>query len=917
MCRLAFCILFLFYFLSFKRDVVAQKVVGINSKPIVDSSAYDNWPIVDIGSGKISNDGRYMSFAIRNLDGDVSESILKECKGNWILRMQNVSNVEFSADSRMAIYSFKDTLRIIKLGTSNVEKIPHVKSFQFKLLADGKWISYGVNDRKELILRNLIDGRIKIYEAVNKYMFSDDGRVVVLESNMIRSGDNLQTLNIVNISNDEMTNIWVGKGLTSFVLNTPATGVAFMVYDSINRGNSIWFNKIGESKSSLLVNDSISYLKDSLLLGDLQEVSADGRYIFYTLRSLDKQIIRSDKKSDVNIWSYLDENLPVSHFSGYDPFEGYLAAVNCADRNITIITHNKQRVSGRNILGNIFLIENISGNGDESERSWNATSQKKYVVKCLDKKEVIPLIAKVNSLIELSPEGKFIVYYNKEENTYYSYEVASGIYRNLTSGIDVSWINYYKDDMMKLPRGLMGWERDDKFVYIYDRFDLWKIDPLGVRPPSNVTNGYGLRNSIIFNIGLPPSLLTRQVKDNILILNALNLRNKQNGFFKKVINKLGDPDQLIMSDAIYHFVDNPYVNTRGSYPIKAKDAQKYIVVRMKGDESPNFFYTEDFKSFIRQSNVRPETHYNWYSTELVNWQAPDEHTLQGVLYKPENFDSTKKYPVIFYYYEKKSFSLNEYLFPRSLTGGCNINIPSVVSNGYLVFTPDIDYAIGDPMQGTYDALVSAAWYLSKLPFIDGKRMGIGGCSWGGIQTNYLVTHTNIFAAAYSSSSMSDLISAYGDAIGGGLHHLFEEGHLRMGGTLWEKRDQYIKASAIFNADKTTTPLLLMHTTDDGTCSFSQALELFTALRRLGKRVWLLEYPYGNHGVSGDFAKDFSIRLSQFFDHYLKGSPPPEWMTKSSDELKHKGDRQYRLDMKVKTPGRGLIIDPFEKDTVEK
>lgn len=212
------------------------------------------------------------------------------------------------------------------------------------------------------------------------------------------------------------------------------------------------------------------------------------------------------------------------------------------------------------------------------------------------------------------------------------------------------------------------------------------------------------------------------------------------------------------------------------------------------------------------------------------------------------------------------------------------------------------------MQGTYDAVVSSANYISKLPYIDGNRMGIGGCSFGGLQTNYLVTHTSLFAAAYSSSSISDLVSAYGDvpARYTSLNSYFEVGQGRIGGTLWDRTESYLRNSPIFSADKVTTPLLLMHTTNDGICSFSQALEFFTALRRLGKRAWLLEYPEGNHGIGGKSADDFSIRLFQFFNHYLKGTPAPIWMTR--EILEPAGNEKgYELDFDIRTPTKGLLI----------
>jgi dienelactone hydrolase len=283
-----------------------------------------------------------------------------------------------------------------------------------------------------------------------------------------------------------------------------------------------------------------------------------------------------------------------------------------------------------------------------------------------------------------------------------------------------------------------------------------------------------------------------------------------------------------------------------------------------------------------------------------------------VLYKPESFDSTKRYPVILHYYERKSDGLHAYLAPQLLGGnGCVIDIPRYVSHGYLIFTPDIHFRIGETGQSVVNAVVSAADHLASMPWVDGGRMGLQGCSFGGSHTNYLVTHSGRFAAAVSSSGSSNLISDYGSLTGDGVTVAgalgFEVRQTRLGASLWERPDVYIRNSPILQADRVTTPLLLMHTTIDGITPFGQALELFTGLRRLGKKAWMLQYDGGhNHGVWGAEGRDFSIRMAQFFDHYLKGAPPPKWMTEGIPARLKGIETGLELDTSGKVPGSGLV-----------
>ena len=265
----------------------------------------------------------------------------------------------------------------------------------------------------------------------------------------------------------------------------------------------------------------------------------------------------------------------------------------------------------------------------------------------------------------------------------------------------------------------------------------------------------------------------------------------------------------------------------------------------------------------------------------MEWKLPNGNPNQGILYKPENFDPSKKYPVIFQIYEEKSNGLHAYVLPGALDGSCNINIASYVSHGYVVFSPDIFPRVGHPGQSALDSVESAVKYLSKKPWIDSKRMGIEGCSYGGFETNFVVTHSKAFAAAVAASGGTDFISYYGGLGGGGGSEQgkFEVGQYRILASLWERPELYFENSPVLRANRVVTPLLIMHTPADGAVPFAQAVEFFTGLRRLGKKAWMLQYDIGNHGLDEKRpAEDFSIRMEQFFDHYLRDAPPPKWMT---------------------------------------
>ena len=876
-------------------------------KAFIDSSVYSRWTHVE--GAHITNNGKFASYIIRN-DSMINDyaTILTDDSAKWIVRLPGVNNLEFTGDSRMAVFMNRDTLFILNLGGNYFDKISNVTMFFVSDKLNGEWVAFKNNSSDSLIVYNVRSGKKNIYSAISGSYFSEDGKALVLQGE--DSVSKSQSLSFLELSTGKIFHAWTGQGLISMQLNSSATQAVLVLLTKDKSSKSIWFYERGKPGLNLLVNNEILGMDSSFVLDDYTKISSNGKYVSFSAKRMKQVFVNLESKnSTVNVWSYLDPKLQSLQLTAGEQMTIYPFVINCQNHQITQLCKDNETVMSVNSDDDIYVVEHISGDADGFEASWNPSAQRTYYLKSIKENSNVLLNMKGFHIVVVSPEGKYIIYYNREKSSYFSYEVASRIYRNITLGMNIAWHSYYREDASRDARGICGWGSNDAWVLIYDKFDIWKIDPLGKVKPVNVTNGYGLRNSIIFDLAFPESYGRTFSDSDVLILNAVNIQNKQNGFFQKKMNKNSDPDLLTMGNYIYQLINNPYVYKGGAFPIRAKKASTCIVTRMSANESPNYFLTNDFKQFKQLSYVCPEKKFNWFNTELHTWRRSDGTIGQGVLYKPENFDSSRKYPVIFHYYEKMSFSLNEYLTPQNLVSGCNIDIPTYVSNGYIVFTPDIDYVIGDPMQGTLDAVVSAANYVSQLPFIASKKMGIGGCSFGGLQTNYLITHSNLFAAAYSASSLSDLVSAYDDVPMryGSSQNYFEEGQGRMGAPLWDAPEKYVKNSPIFNADKVTTPLLLMHTTQDAACSFSQALELYTALRRLGKRVWLLEYTDGNHGVFGKSGDDYALRLRQFFDHYLMGKTAPQWMTRGIPARLKGIDNGFNLDSSIETPGKGLLI----------
>lgn len=886
----------------------SNNALGQQSK--LDSIAYNNWQTVE--GMKVSDDGRYVQYVIKNQPIGESTLVLQEVMGKWRKEYIGIKRMEITPDSKFSIFiKNNDTLGVLEIGTDSVRYIPRITSFNIHSNKKGHWVSYETaNTEKSLTLLNLNTGEQYFYTGVLESWFSNDGYLFVIQTLSI---SNRNCLELINLNNGRSREVWQGRRASNLVFDLKNHQLAFIV------DQKIWcFNY--KDDSAYCITDSTQYLKNSKL-DDILNFSRDGKRLYFNVK-LEKNIQYNHE--GVEVWSYNDIQLQTEQETE-SPSRTCLLSI---DVNSHKIIRLKEKPGVILTFPTFMNAQDTIALKREMERKtepWSIASKTtNKVVFTTTGKELTLGFIKDNYFVQLSSSGKFIIYFDQLERNYFSYEIATQTIRNITKAIDnVSWLNLnLTDDGAIRPRGVACWLKEDKYVLIYDANDIWKIDPTNKQKPVSLTNGYGIKQNIIFSLEGDNYRKKEITENEKIILSAFNVENKTNGFFSKILKELGDPELLTMLPYVFN-TNSEYVPWGANFEtVKAKDANLFILRRMAPTDAPNYFATKDYKKFTRLSNIQPQKRYNWYTTELHSWASLDGKKLQGILYKPTNFDNTKEYPVIFVYYERKSDGLNAYINPEPLCSGCEIDIPTYVSNGYLIFVPDIFYEVGNPMQGTYNAVVSAADYISKLPFVNSRKLGLQGCSFGGLQTNYLITQTHLFTAACSASGIADLVSAYGglDGSEGGKQYaskqIFFEGignQGRMGGSLWNKRTAYIKNSPVFHADRVITPLLIMHGKKDERFSFYNELEFFMGLRRLGKKVWMLVYPQANHSltVKNDIY-DFSKRMMQFFNHYLMDRPAPMWMLDGVPASKRGIDSGLELDSTGRSPGPGLLKEDHQR-----
>ncbi len=488
------------------------------------------------------------------------------------------------------------------------------------------------------------------------------------------------------------------------------------------------------------------------------------------------------------------------------------------------------------------------------------------------------VLSRIQGSASLSPLSKYLTWWDSGKRAWFSLGVKSRKTVNLTELLPHSVSNELHD-LPAVPRsyGSAGWVKDDLGFLVYDRYDVWLTNPSGFWPPVCLTDGEGRKNQVRYRYVKLDSEQDAVDPAESMLLSVFNEKTKASGFSRDRVRSTEPPQSVVLGDE------------RFSTPRKAKDMDRVLFSRSTYEKFPDLWVSDlSFTSMVQVSDANPQqADYQWGSAELVDWMTLDGNVLQGFLCKPDGFDPAKKYPMMVYFYERNSDNLHQHVAPEPFRS--IINRTFYCSRGYLVFVPDIPYKIGFPGQSAVNAVTPGVTALVQRGFVDPERIGVQGHSWGGYQIAYMVTKTNIFAAAEAGAPVSNMTSAYGGIRwGSGMSRMFqyEKTQSRIGGTLWDAFHRYVENSPVFWADNVETPLLMMHNDQDGAVPWYQGIELFVALRRLGKPAWLINYNGEPHNLlKMENKKDWAVRMQQFFDHYLKDAPAPEWLVNGIPAMK--------------------------------
>jgi dipeptidyl aminopeptidase/acylaminoacyl peptidase len=478
-----------------------------------------------------------------------------------------------------------------------------------------------------------------------------------------------------------------------------------------------------------------------------------------------------------------------------------------------------------------------------------------------------------------SPEGRYVLYFRDDH--YWAYDVESGKAINLTKDAPTSFGNREDDHPApeRMPYGMgftgtaVAWTKGDASVLIHDRYDVWEARADGSKL-TRLTRG--AEEEVEHR--LVPRLDPREEAvdpSRPLYLTLHGEWTKKQGLARLELGGEPKVDRAVWLDKSVGRL------------IKARSADVLAYVVQAFDDPPDYFATgADLKGARQVTQTNPfHGDYAWGHTELVEYANSRGERLQGILYYPAAYEPDKTYPMIVYMYEKLSRNLHNYSVPSDRSP---YNPAVFTAKGYFFFSPDITFRPRDPGVSALDAVESAVKKVLGSGHIDSKRVGLVGHSWGGYETAFLATRSELFAAAVAGAPLTDLLSMYGSVYwnsGQPETGHYETGQERMQVPLWEDPDAYLRNSPVLSIPTMKAPLLMAFGDKDGAVDWHQGIEMYNLARRAGKQFVLLVYPGENHSLAKKPNQlDYQRRILDWFGHYLKGETAPDWITKGVAHL---------------------------------
>ena len=843
---------------------------------------------------EISDNGKWVACKMEPWEGDATV-YLYAAQGQETATFSPADKFAFSASSGYLVVtqtpgkSTVDSLKVLKTKEDKMpmntlviysvagkkETIDSLKTF--KLADEADWIAYQ-RGRKDstLYVRSLDGSKTFQFPTVTDFQFAKKSGMLYYTS----AAEGEAGIFTLNPEKGSPALIKEGKGVfkqTTF--DEKGERLAFLYCadkDSSYKALSLWLSEHNAPAKEIATRGNKAFPAEWVINenGMLQFSKSASRLFFGTSpepRQKDTTQL-AENRPNVQVWSW-DE--PVQYtVQNYnkekDLRKSYQAVYNLGNGSIFQLANEELPNIQLGNEGDAALALLSTSRPYSLSSMWEARTRSDYYTVSLDNGERKQIAQADYGRFRLSPQGKYAYWYGETDSCWYTIALAEGKrYRLTTPESFPAWDE--ENDVPNHPyaHGAAGWTANDQNLLIYDRYDIWKFDPTAATSPINLTVN-GRKEKLSYRL----EQLDKEARFIDLgkpqLLKGFNEATKGYGFYNARLSAPAAPKTLLAGNYMLRSIN------------KAKNTDDVIYTMETFQQYPDIHYsTLAFKKSVQLTHGdKQQEGFIWGTAELVSWISLDGRPLEGVVYKPANFDPNKKYPMMVNFYERNSETLYNYRMPEPHRSTIDYHLYN--SNEYVIFNPDIRYVDGYPGESCYNCLMPGITMMIAKGYINEKGIGAQGHSWGGYQVAYLATRTNLFSAIESGAPVVNMFSAYGGIRwGSGMARSFQYEHTqsRLGATPWSSPLRYLENSPLFTMDKVQTPILIMHNDADGHVPWYQGIEYFVAMKRLGKPCWLLNYTGEPHWPMHMANRiDFQRRMFQFFNHYLKNQKMPKWMS---------------------------------------
>jgi len=840
---------------------------------------YKTWQY--LGVGDMSGNGQWLSYSMHYESG-VDTLYIKSTKSLKTVTFPGGKRGAFINQDWFTYYS-SEGLNLVNLKTWKQEVVPNVAYHVYATRSKKLVIFIQHGSENELIVRS-VEGALKQRIPDVKEFLLDPTESRVLYT---KATGNQFFIGLLDISQKDQNNILM-SGPNSFhnlTWQTQGKALAFMQKTAPeSKSNTLhFFDLSGKKFNQLNSTKQQGFLGDTLNIasGIKLKISDDMQRVIFLAKQKPK-VKDSLPGSDVQIWNgnaklmypkqEAQKRNERTYYALWEPFEDRYRMITNDSLPQFMLTGNQKFA----LLSNPY----------EYEPQYAEVGPRDYYL--------LDLISGNSSLflkkhpgsflyITPSPSGKYVAYFHQKN--WWVYTIEKKTHVNITQNIARSFFHNSNEH----PKGsdqpyiILGWTPNDKQLLVRDEYDIWAVNSDGT---SSRRLTQGRENETRFKVAGSSFHVPARVNYNGLMFDIVDLdkgllletvnEQKQYGYYRWTPKS---NQKMVFS-----------THTRLDQPFIAKDGQTFVYTEQRYDLPPRLMLktkSDEAAKIIVQSNPQQEQFY-WGKSELIQYKNSNGKALQGILFYPAGYDKKKKYPMIVYIYEKLSAGLHHgYINPSQFRGTDDgFNISSFTTQGYFVLAPDISYEIGDPGISATDCVVSAVNDVRSKSMVLPDRIGLIGHSFGGYETDFIITQTKLFAAAVAGAAAStDLTSDYlsiGKSSGRPEMWRFESQQMRMGKSLFDDRAAYDRNSPVVHAKNIKTPLLSWTGDADPQVDWNQSLEYYLALHRLEKKHIMLVYPKEGHTLTNQKNwNDLSVRIHEWFDYHLKGEKPADWIAKGT------------------------------------